>query len=163
MSSNNLFTTVSPAAMSAEFKRILLKHNFSPAKADQCAEIFTASSIDGVYTHGVNRFAKFIEYATKGYIKVDAEPSLKNKFGAIEQWDGDLGPGPLNATFATERAMQLADSSGIGCVSLSNTNHWMRGGTYGWQAAEAGVIGLCWTNTLPNLPPWGDTVRSEER
>jgi len=31
----------------------------------------------------------------------------------------------------------------------------MRGGTYGWQAAEAGMIGLCWTNTLPNLPPWG--------
>jgi 3-dehydro-L-gulonate 2-dehydrogenase len=40
-------------------------------------------------------------------------------------------------------------------VSLGNTNHWMRGGTYGWQAAETGVIGICWTNTLPNLPPWG--------
>jgi 3-dehydro-L-gulonate 2-dehydrogenase len=34
----------------------------------------------------------------------------------------------------------------------------MRGGTYGWQAAEAGVIGMCWTNTLPNLPPWGGAV-----
>src|SRR5690606_11888188 len=22
-------------------------------------------------------------------------------------------------------------------------------------AAEAGMIGICWTNTLPNLPPWG--------
>jgi 3-dehydro-L-gulonate 2-dehydrogenase len=31
----------------------------------------------------------------------------------------------------------------------------MRGGTYGWQAAEAGLIGICWTNTMPNLPPWG--------
>jgi 3-dehydro-L-gulonate 2-dehydrogenase len=31
----------------------------------------------------------------------------------------------------------------------------MRGGSYGWQAAEAGVIGICWTNTCPNLPPWG--------
>ena len=24
-----------------------------------------------------------------------------------------------------------------------------------WQAADAGLIGMCWTNTLPNLPPWG--------
>jgi len=49
---------------------------------------------------------------------------------------------------------------GIGCVALGNTNHWMRGGTYGWQAADAGAIGICWTNTLPNLPPWGaDTPR----
>jgi len=31
----------------------------------------------------------------------------------------------------------------------------MRGGSYGWQAAEAGAIGICWTNTMPNLPPWG--------
>jgi 3-dehydro-L-gulonate 2-dehydrogenase len=31
----------------------------------------------------------------------------------------------------------------------------MRGGSYGWQAADAGVIGACWTNTLPNMPPWG--------
>jgi 3-dehydro-L-gulonate 2-dehydrogenase len=30
----------------------------------------------------------------------------------------------------------------------------MRGGSYGWQAADTGVIGICWTNTLPNLPPW---------
>jgi 3-dehydro-L-gulonate 2-dehydrogenase len=40
-------------------------------------------------------------------------------------------------------------------VALANTNHWMRGGAYGWQATEAGVIGICWTNTMPNLPPWG--------
>ena len=31
----------------------------------------------------------------------------------------------------------------------------MRAGTYGWQAAEAGMIGICFTNTIANLPPWG--------
>jgi 3-dehydro-L-gulonate 2-dehydrogenase len=31
----------------------------------------------------------------------------------------------------------------------------MRAGTFGWQAAEAGFAAMCWTNTLPNLPPWG--------
>lgn len=29
------------------------------------------------------------------------------------------------------------------------------GGAYGWQAAEAGCIGICWTNTCPNMPAWG--------
>ena len=46
---------------------------------------------------------------------------------------------------------------GVGCVALANTNHWMRGGNFGWQAADAGKIGICWTNTMPNLPPWGST------
>jgi 3-dehydro-L-gulonate 2-dehydrogenase len=31
----------------------------------------------------------------------------------------------------------------------------MRGGTYGWLAAERGMFALCWTNTMPNMPAWG--------
>jgi 3-dehydro-L-gulonate 2-dehydrogenase len=56
-----------------------------------------------------------------------------------------------------ERAISIARNHGVGVVALGNTTHWMRGGTYGWQAAEAGMIGICWTNTLPNLPPWGSS------
>jgi 3-dehydro-L-gulonate 2-dehydrogenase len=51
--------------------------------------------------------------------------------------------------------MELANEHGIGCVAIKNTNHWMRGGTYGWQAAEAGYICINFTNTIANLPPWG--------
>jgi 3-dehydro-L-gulonate 2-dehydrogenase len=38
---------------------------------------------------------------------------------------------------------------------MKNTNHWMRGGAYGWQAADNGMLGMCWTNTWPNMPAWG--------
>jgi 3-dehydro-L-gulonate 2-dehydrogenase len=31
----------------------------------------------------------------------------------------------------------------------------MRAGAYGLQAADAGCIGICWTNTTPLMPPWG--------
>jgi len=93
---------ISAHDMQSEFTRILEKFGFTSAKAIKCAEIFTASSVDGVYTHGVNRFAKFIEYVNNGYVKPHAEPSLKNKSGGLEQWDGNLGPGPLNAIISTE-------------------------------------------------------------
>ncbi|MFI5130369.1 MAG: 3-dehydro-L-gulonate 2-dehydrogenase [Chitinophagales bacterium] len=155
MSSGHLFISVSRDEMLSELGRILLKNGFTSERAVQCAEIFTSSSIDGVYTHGVNRFAKFVEYVQSGYVKSQAEPSLKNRSGNIEQWDGNLGPGPLNASFATDRAMQLAAESGIGCVGLSNTNHWMRGGTYGWQAAKKGFVFVGFTNTIANMPAWG--------
>lgn len=51
--------------------------------------------------------------------------------------------------------MEIADQFGIGVVALKNANHWMRGGGYGWQAAEKGYIGICWTNALAVMPPWG--------
>lgn len=120
-----------------------------------CADIFTNNSIDGVYTHGVNRFPRFIEYIQKGYINIHAEPALKHKWGGVQQWDGLLGPGPLNAIHATNNAMELARQHGIGCVALANTNHWMRGGTYGWQAAKAGFVFIGWTNTTGLMPAWG--------
>ena len=91
----------------------------------------------------------------RGVIDVHAEPVLVDSVGVLERWDGRLGPGNLNAHACMERAITLARTNGMGCVALRNTNHWMRGGSYGWQAAEAGFVGLCWTNTMPNLPPWG--------
>ena len=40
-------------------------------------------------------------------------------------------------------------------IAVKNTNHWMRGGTYGWQAADKGCIAICGTNSIANMPPWG--------
>ena len=54
-----------------------------------------------------------------------------------------------------DRAIELAADHGIGLVALRNANHWMRGGSYGWQAAEKGYIGICWTNSIAVMPPWG--------
>jgi 3-dehydro-L-gulonate 2-dehydrogenase len=137
------------------FRTILVNRGFEKYKASRCAEIFTNNSIDGVYTHGVNRFPRFISNIDTGHVKPSEEPSLKNKFAALEQWDGNLGPGPLNAAHATESAMTLAKQYGIGCIAMANTNHWMRGGTYGWQAAEKGFVFIGWTNTIQNMPAWG--------
>ena len=141
--------------MESEFKRILLKYNFTEDKAAKLAEIYTTNSLEGVYTHGVNRFAKFIKYVVDGHIKPDAEPICIHSAGALEQWNGQLGPGPLNALLCTDRAMQLASQQGIGCVAIGNTNHWMRGGTYGWRAARKGYAFIGWTNTIKNMPAWG--------
>jgi 3-dehydro-L-gulonate 2-dehydrogenase len=139
----------------SEFKRVLLSLNFSEDKAAQCATIFAENSRDGVHSHGLNRFPTFVQYVKDGLIIADAEPTKAGGFGAIEQWDGHMGTGMVNATFCMNRAIYLAEEHGISCVAIKNTNHWMRGGTYGWQAAEAGMIGICFTNTIANMPPWG--------
>ncbi|WP_026884193.1 3-dehydro-L-gulonate 2-dehydrogenase [Clostridium akagii] len=141
--------------MRNEFKRVLIKKGFSEERAEASAKLFTETSCDGVYSHGYVRFPRVIEYIDKGYIDVNAVPSKVEGIGAFEKWDGNLGMGNLNAEFCMDRAIKLAKSNAIGCVALKNTNHWMRGGSYGWQAADSGCIGICWTNTLPNMPAWG--------
>ena len=148
-------TKIPAIEMLETFHHILLGRGMRNDKAFQCAEIFTNNSVDGIYTHGVNRFPRFIQNIDMGIVNVNAVPSLKNKYAAMEQWDGNLGPGPLNAIHATEMAIKLSRENGIACIALSNTNHWMRGGTYGWHAAKAGFAFIGWTNTIANMPAWG--------
>ena len=152
-----VFVKIKPAEMEAEFFRILIANGLSEDNAKTCAEVFTTNSIEGVYSHGVNRFPKFIEYIKNKLVLPDAVPAKVSGFGGIEQWNGNLGPGPLNALHATERAMALAAKNGIGCVALGNTNHWMRGGLYGWKAAKQGFVFIGWSNTIANMPAWNAT------
>ncbi|MBS1532197.1 MAG: 3-dehydro-L-gulonate 2-dehydrogenase [Bacteroidetes bacterium] len=144
--------------LKSEFKRILLSNGFTESKADEVAIIFAENSRDGVHSHGLNRFPAFIQYVRDGHVIPDAEPVKVGGFGSLEQWDGRYGPGMLNAKFCMNRAIELGNEYGIGCVAIKNTNHWMRGGTYGWQAAEAGMISISFTNTIANMPPWGGVV-----
>jgi len=148
-------TRIPFSEMQEEFERVLLKVGLAPDRAALCARILAENTLDGVASHGVNRFASFVEQIRQGYFKADVELGKVASFGAWEQWDGKLGLGPVNAFTCTERALELAREYGLGCVGLRNTNHWMRGGAYGWQAAEAGFGFICWTNTKPNMPAWG--------
>ncbi len=141
--------------LKAEFKRVLLSLDFIEDKAEQCAQIFAENSRDGVHSHGLNRFPTFVEYVRAGLVVANANPVKEGSFGSLEQWNGNLGPGMLNAKFCMDRAINLAKESNIACVAIKNTSHWMRGGTYGWQAAEAGMIAINFTNTIANMPPWG--------
>ena len=143
------------AELHEQFRQVLMKNSFPEDRAILCARIFAENSRDGIYSHGVNRFPVFIRMVTEGIIDPRAVPEKTGEMGVIEFWDGQLAPGMYSATLAMDRAIAIAKQEGMGCVSLRNTNHWMRGGTYGWQAADANCIGICCSNTIANMPPWG--------
>jgi 3-dehydro-L-gulonate 2-dehydrogenase len=137
---------------------LFLKYDFSREKAGLLAGTYAESTLDGINSHGINRVPLFIEYIENGSVKIDEEAERVSSFGSIERWDGNLGPGIVNATKCTKRTIELAKEHGIGLVALRNTNHWMRGGTYGRMAADAGCISILFTNTQPNMPAWGGNI-----
>jgi 3-dehydro-L-gulonate 2-dehydrogenase len=141
----------------SELERILKKIGFVTEKASLLSKIFAENNLLGKESHGLNRFPGFVGAIKRKNIFIESDPELVSSFQALEQWDGNQGAGPLSAMFSVERACKLADKFGIGCVALRNTNHWMRGGSYGWRAAELGYISICWTNAKPTMPPWGST------
>lgn len=141
--------------LKAAFNRVLISRGVDSETADACAEMFARTTESGVYSHGVNRFPRFIQQLENGDIIPDAQPKRITILGAIKQWDAQRSIGNLTAKKMMDRAIELAADHGIGLVALRNANHWMRGGSYGWQAAEKGYIGICWTNSIAVMPPWG--------
>jgi 3-dehydro-L-gulonate 2-dehydrogenase len=141
--------------MVTEFTRVFVGCGVAPEKAAILARTHAETSRDGVYSHGANRVPRFVKYAKKGWVDVNADPAFVRGFGALAVYDGNFGPGVLNAFYCADRAMDLARDHGIGVVGLRNTSHWQRGGTYGHYAAAKGFIAIMWTNTSPNMPPWG--------
>ena len=133
----------------------LLKAGFTPEKAERLSGVFCQNTLEGVSSHGLNRFPRFLNDVANGVVDVNAEPKCVSALGGMEVWDGHMGPGPLIAEAAMSRAIELAKTHGIACVSVRNSNHWQRAGRYGWQAANAGMMAILWTNTCKNLPAWG--------
>ncbi len=142
-----------------EFHRVLLNAGVATDRAAFCAEIFADNTRDGIYSHGLHRFAGFVGHVKEGRFDKDATPECVATHGLVEQWEGHRGIGLINAWTCMARAIELAGEHALGCVALRHTNHWMRAGTYALQAADAGCIGICWTNTNPMMPAWGTTQR----
>jgi 3-dehydro-L-gulonate 2-dehydrogenase len=146
------------ADLYAALELAMLRLGLPPEPAKLSARLFAETTRDGVYSHGLNRFPRFEAMVQNGSIDVKATPTKAAAFGVIERWNGNRGVGNVNAHIAMQRTIELARANGIGAVALANTNHWMRGGAFGWQAAEEGMFAICWSNTMPNLPAWGTTA-----
>jgi 3-dehydro-L-gulonate 2-dehydrogenase len=153
-----MVTRISYQELRERIEKVLLGLGMSPERAALCARLTAETDRDGVKTHGIARLPRFVEMVRLGRIDVHAEPVRVAAFGGLERWTGGRGPGNLAAWASMARAMELAREHGVGVVALAETSHWMRAGTYGWQAAEAGLAAMCWTNTLPNMPAWGGST-----
>lgn len=102
------------------FNRVLLARGIAVETADACAEMFARTTESGVYSHGVNRFPRFIQQLDNGDIIPEAKPQRITSTGAIEQWDAQRSIGNLTAKRMMDRAIELASDHGIGwshCVT----------------------------------------------
>ena len=136
---------------------MLISHGTPADKARIVAYEMARNSLEGTYTHGINRFARLVRSVDSGTIVPSAEPELVASCGAMSRYEGHMGFGIVNAIFAMDRAIDLASEHGIGLVSLAHSNHWLRAATYGYRALECGCAAICFTNTTNNMPAWGAT------
>jgi len=145
-----------PYDQAVETMAVTLRRYLPEDEARHFAEIFAGNSLDGVYSHGMNRFPRYIADIESGLCDAGVTRAERvSGFGALEVWDARFGVGPLIAEQMTRRAIELAREHGVSCVALRNNSHWLRAGRYGLMMADAGMMGICFTNTCMNLVAYG--------
>ncbi|MDR0896301.1 MAG: 3-dehydro-L-gulonate 2-dehydrogenase [Oscillospiraceae bacterium] len=137
----------------------ILARYMTPDAARRFAAMFADNTLEGVYSHGVQRFPRTLREIREGLVNpAITEPELVLSLGALEVMDGRFGVGALVADAAMARAIALAEQYGLGCVALRDNNHSQRLGRYALQASSVGMMGICWCNAIANMPAWGFTA-----
>lgn len=121
------------------------------------AEIMAEADLLGVPSHGVRMLPGLVKAIRAGHCKPSPQLNLTRERGAICVLECDNGPGRYTSAQAMSHAIERARASGVGVCLALHTTHWGRAHAYAYRAAQAGLIGLCTTNAIPNMLAWGSS------
>ncbi|KAL2198132.1 Malate/L-lactate dehydrogenase [Corynascus similis CBS 632.67] len=134
---------------------LLKASGVSQKNAEITARGLVQADLRGVESHGINRIPSYLSRIRNGVLDPKANPTLTQITPVVAQVNGNNGFGFPAAHLAMETAISMAQSFGIGMVSVKHSNHF---GMSAWivrQAVDAGMMSLVFTNSSPALPVWG--------
>jgi ureidoglycolate dehydrogenase (NAD+) len=119
------------------------------------AELLVWANLRGVDSHGVLRIPWYLELIDKGEMNTRPHLQILKETPATFVMDADHGLGPVVTTWAMRRVMTKARDVGLGWGFIKNTTHQGAMGYYPLMAAQAGMAGLAFVCSPPNMAPYG--------
>ncbi len=104
---------------------------------------------------GISRLPVLMRRIEAGVINTPCRLQFEETAPAVNLLDGDAGFGHHVATRATERAIELARTSGVGVVAVRNSNFFGANAYFINMAAEAGMAAMVLTNSFPKVTAHG--------
>lgn len=135
------------AALDAFCRKALLAVGADAATADAATRAMMHGSRHGVDSHGVRLLDHYVASLAGGRVKGAPDLRFVGEAGAALTLDAGDGHGALAAYRAMDKAMEMAETAGIGAVAIRNSSHFGPAGAFALAAAERGYIGLAFCNS----------------
>ncbi len=120
-------------------------------------DVLLTADMYGIESHGMQRLSRYDNGLKSGLIKLDANPEVVFETPISAVIEGHDGMGQLIGHKAMEIAIEKAKKTGIGIVSVRNSNHYGIAGYYALMAVKEGLVGLSTTNSeaiiSSSMPP----------
>jgi LDH2 family malate/lactate/ureidoglycolate dehydrogenase len=143
----NDYTEISYSRLREFCAGLFPSYGFSAAEGGVIAEILLRADLYGIESHGIHRLVRYDEEITSGMVTVQAKPELVHETPVSAVLDGRKAMGQLTAIQAMGIAIDKASRTGIGMVTVRNSNHYGIASYYTDLALAADFIGITMTNT----------------
>ena len=122
------------------------------------ADSLVKANLRGIDSHGVFRLIAYVNRVKYKTIIPGAPFTITRETPSTALVSGGFGFGQVIGVRAMKLAVEKARKTGIGAISVFNTNHFGMATYYAMIALQNGMIGVVTCNTSPSVLPWGGRV-----
>ena len=126
---------------------------FSDEDAATITDVLLTADLYGIESHGMQRMVRYHKGLEKGTIHLDAKPEVVFETPVSATIDGHSAMGQLVAVFAMNKAIEKAKNTGVGIVTVRESNHYGIAGYYAKMASDKGFLGFSCTNSEAIMVP----------
>ena len=151
---------IGPEELTAFAADILERLNVPVEDAQLVADSLVKAELWGHSSHGLLRLPWYVDRLRSGAMTPVTAAAVVTDSGALMVLDGQDGIGQVLTDRAATLGIQRARTHGISGIAVRNSNHFGMAAYFTRRTAEAGCIGLLFTNASPAMAPWGGRVKT---
>ncbi len=121
--------------------------------AEVAAKVLLSADLRGIDSHGVARLSGYVRLWDAKRVNTTPQVQIIYETPSTAVVDGDSGLGLVVAPFAMQAAIDKANKSGSGWVSVQNSNHYGIAAAHAMMALPHDMIGISMTNASPLVAP----------
>jgi len=133
--------------------RIFTMYGFDKLESEIITDVLLTADLYGIESHGIQRMMRYHKAISEGAVNVHAVPKTLHETPISASIDACGAMGQIVSHTAMKLAIQKAKTSGIGMVTVANSNHYGIAGYYSKMAADEDLVGVCMTNTEAIMAP----------
>ena len=128
-------------------------YGFTEEEAMEITDALLAADLFGIESHGIQRLVRYDYEITSGMVDIRAVPETVHETAVSATVDAHNAMGQLMGVRAMKMAIEKARKSGVGIVTVRNSNHFGMAGYYARMAVREGLIGVGMTNAEAIMVP----------
>jgi ureidoglycolate dehydrogenase (NAD+) len=136
-------------------RETLLRAGLDPPGAEIVARSLVEADLRGIFTHGVVRLWLYERRTRAGLIQPSPAMRLTRTGPATAILYGAHGAGQVVGTRAMGEAIAMARETGVGCVAVTESNHFGIAAYFTMQALAHDMIGLAVSHADSLVAPYG--------